>query len=82
MKQRFDRIEDDLQKYSYISNLRDRNETLFYRVVMDNIDEMGIQLSLVASRSMNAYLLHRSAHHLHSYCRQGLHRIRLSVPTW
>lgn len=41
VKQRFDRITDDLSKYSYISNLRDRNETLFYRVVMDNIDEMG-----------------------------------------
>ena len=41
MKTRFDHITDDLQKYSYISNLRDRNETLFYRLVMDNIDEMG-----------------------------------------
>ena len=41
VKQRFDHITDDLQKYSYISNLRDRNETLFYRLVMDNIDEMG-----------------------------------------
>jgi hypothetical protein len=42
VKQRFDRITDDLQKYSYIANLRDRNETLFYRVIMENIDEMGI----------------------------------------
>jgi hypothetical protein len=41
VKQRFDQITDDLQKYSYISNLRDRNETLFYRVFMDNIDEMA-----------------------------------------
>jgi len=41
VKTRFDHITDDLQKYSYISNLRDRNETLFYRLVMDNIDEMG-----------------------------------------
>lgn len=41
VKTRFDHITDDLQKYSYISNLRDRNETLFYRMVMDNIDEMA-----------------------------------------
>lgn len=41
IKQRFDHITDDLQKYSYISNLRDRNETLFYRVLMDNIDELA-----------------------------------------
>ncbi len=34
---------DDLQKYSYISNLCDRNETLFYCLVMDNIDKMGTQ---------------------------------------
>jgi hypothetical protein len=48
VKQRFDQITDDLQKYSYISNLRDRNETLFYRLVMDNIDEMGMWRAIPA----------------------------------
>ncbi|GAB4153396.1 MAG: NAD-dependent malic enzyme [Candidatus Promineifilaceae bacterium] len=30
----------DLEKYVYMIDLEDRNETLFYRVVMDNLEEM------------------------------------------
>ncbi|HSG97467.1 MAG TPA: NAD-dependent malic enzyme [Woeseiaceae bacterium] len=30
----------DLEKYLYLVSLQDRNENLFYRVVMDNIEEM------------------------------------------
>lgn len=41
MKVRYDAITSDLQKYSYLSNLRDRNETLFYRLLMENIAEMA-----------------------------------------
>src|ERR1700682_3528017 len=34
------RLNDDLEKYVALNSLRDRNETLFLRVVCDNIDEI------------------------------------------
>ena len=36
----FHRKADDLERYIQIVGLQDRNETLFYRVVMDNLEEM------------------------------------------
>ncbi len=36
----FRRKSDDLERYVYLISLQDRNETLFYRVLSDNIEEM------------------------------------------
>jgi hypothetical protein len=32
----------DIAKYLSLSNLQDRNENLFYRVIIENIKELGI----------------------------------------
>jgi malate dehydrogenase (oxaloacetate-decarboxylating)(NADP+) len=36
----FRRKPNDIEKYIYMVSLQDRNETLFYRVVLDNLEEM------------------------------------------
>lgn len=36
----FRRCESDLQKYIYLSSLQHRNETLFFRILQDNLEEM------------------------------------------
>ena len=36
----FRRKSNDIEKYLFLIGLQDRNKTLFYRVVMDNIEEM------------------------------------------
>ena len=36
----FRRKPNDIEKYIFMISLQDRNKTLFYRVVMDHIDEM------------------------------------------
>src|SRR5258708_30865071 len=37
----FARVETDLERYIFLAALQDRNETLFYRLVHDHIEEMS-----------------------------------------
>ena len=34
------RKQDNIEKYIYLTNLQNRNEVLFYRLVLDHIEEM------------------------------------------
>lgn len=34
-------MENDLQRYTYLTSLQERNERLFYRVLMDHIEELA-----------------------------------------
>jgi len=36
----YQRLESDLERYLYLTNLQDRNETLFYRVLGDHLEAM------------------------------------------
>ena len=40
VRNQIDRKESDLEKNIYLNSLMDRNETLFYRFVMDNLEEV------------------------------------------
>ncbi len=37
----FQNIKDDIEKYLFLIQLQDRNETLFYKFVMENIREIA-----------------------------------------
>jgi hypothetical protein len=56
---RYQELDDNVSKYVYISSLQDRNETLFYRVLMENITQMGTyQINFLSQ------LFHPSSPHL------------------
>lgn len=40
---RYHLFDSNLAKHSYLNSLHDRNETLFFHVLMNNIKEMGTE---------------------------------------
>jgi malate dehydrogenase (oxaloacetate-decarboxylating)(NADP+) len=41
---RFNQCKTNLEKYVYLTELQDRNETIFYKILMENIEQMGMAL--------------------------------------
>lgn len=36
-----------MDKYNFLASLQDRNETLYYRLLIDNIKELGIYIKYI-----------------------------------
>jgi len=42
VRKRYLQLKDNLSQYVYLDSLRDRNETLFYRLLMEDVKELGM----------------------------------------
>jgi malate dehydrogenase (oxaloacetate-decarboxylating) len=67
VRAQLDQKQSDLEKNIYLNSLMDRNETLFYRFVMDNLEETVpiIYTPTVAAACRHWSRIYRSAHGLY-----------------
>ncbi|WP_396626029.1 NAD-dependent malic enzyme [Luteitalea sp.] len=84
---------DPLEKYIYLTNLQNRNEVLFYRLVMDNIEEMVpliytptvgqacLEYGAIYRRPRGLFLSLRDRGHLADILARWPHQVRLIVVT-
>lgn len=71
VRARYQKLSDNLSKYVYLQSLRDRNETLFYRVLMEDLEEMGLLHSKRPKFKFESLTLIQSifsTYHLHTNC--------------
>lgn len=66
-KSRIQDNDSDIRKYLFLSSLQDRNETLFYKLLMSNIKEYGTFLL-----QLRKTYLELSSNNLHSNCGPNL----------
>jgi hypothetical protein len=69
-----------MKKWIYLQSLMDRNETLYYKLVIDNIKEMGEDASHDVVHHAEL-LTHGSSDHLHAYRRRSGDLLEQCVPS-
>eukprot|EP00698_Gefionella_okellyi_P004425 TRINITY_DN14083_c0_g1_i1.p1 TRINITY_DN14083_c0_g1~~TRINITY_DN14083_c0_g1_i1.p1 ORF type:complete len:595 (+),score=123.39 TRINITY_DN14083_c0_g1_i1:152-1936(+) len=80
---KYRRETDDLRRYDYLSSLQDRNETLFYKILTDNIEELApiIYTPTVGLACKNLGLLFRRARGMY-FAEQDKGEMRAMVYNW